>query len=233
MSKKTAGFVALAVVLAAIFVPLGFWQLRRLDERRHRNAVLAARLSEPPRPIESLADTLSYLRATVTGTPDSANEIILTRRSRDGSPGVYILTPVRPRAEGDSATIVVRGWVYAPDAATADPTRWREARPMFSGYTAILPTTVVAARGPATTKRDRRIPTLSASAVRALLPYPVRSRYVVSQDSAADTTPARLPLPVLDDGPHLSYAIQWFSFAAIALVGAGIIVFRARVSPDT
>ena len=31
--------------------------------------------------------------------------------------------------------------------------------------------------------------------------------------------PRRWPPPALDDGPHLSYAIQWFSFAVIILVG--------------
>jgi surfeit locus 1 family protein len=33
--------------------------------------------------------------------------------------------------------------------------------------------------------------------------------------------PRRLPPPSLDEGPHLNYAIQWFAFATIALVGAG------------
>jgi cytochrome oxidase assembly protein ShyY1 len=46
-------------------------------------------------------------------------------------------------------------------------------------------------------------------------------------------TPARerpipAPLPDTSEGPHLSYAIQWFTFAAIALVGYGLLVRRAR-----
>jgi len=36
---------------------------------------------------------------------------------------------------------------------------------------------------------------------------------------AADPYPLRLPPPPLDAGPHLGYAIQWFSFAAIAIIG--------------
>jgi cytochrome oxidase assembly protein ShyY1 len=32
----------------------------------------------------------------------------------------------------------------------------------------------------------------------------------------------------VNDGRHLSYAIQWFAFAAIALVGAGAVIVRAR-----
>jgi surfeit locus 1 family protein len=35
--------------------------------------------------------------------------------------------------------------------------------------------------------------------------------------------------PDLSDGPHLSYAIQWFSFATIALVGYPIYVRRGLV----
>ena len=39
---------------------------------------------------------------------------------------------------------------------------------------------------------------------------------------------ARLTLPPLDEGPHFSYAVQWFSFALVALVGAGFVVKQAR-----
>jgi cytochrome oxidase assembly protein ShyY1 len=35
-----------------------------------------------------------------------------------------------------------------------------------------------------------------------------------------------VPLPPLDDGPHLSYAIQWFIFSTIALVGYPLILRR-------
>src|SRR6266487_35375 len=40
--------------------------------------------------------------------------------------------------------------------------------------------------------------------------------------------PRRWPLPALDNGPHLSYAIQWFSFAVIALVGTAVLIRRGR-----
>lgn len=50
---------------------------------------------------------------------------------------------------------------------------------------------------------------------------------VMTSDSAAraDSVPRRLPPPTLDQGPHRSYAAQWFAFAIIALVG-GVILFR-------
>ena len=68
----------------------------------------------------------------------------------------------------------------------------------------------------------------------SLLPYPVSPLYLVA--TVADTTKpvrervARLPAPTLDEGPHLSYAIQWFAFAAIALIGGATVAVRERRS---
>lgn len=213
-------FVALAIALAALFVRLGFWQLARLAERRAHNAETASRLAQPVVAFEKLSDTSSFRRVVVAGTPDYANEIVFTGRSRNGSPGVYILTPIR-RPSNDSAVVVIRGWVYAPDAATADLSRWRETRRTFSGFVTTLSRVPPAREQHA---NGRKLRSLTLGGVQGLLPYPVAPQYVVSEDSAADSTPARLSMPTLDNGPHLSYAIQWFAFAAIAIVGAGIVL---------
>lgn len=216
-------FVALAVTCAALFVRLGFWQLDRLSRRRDRNAALSARLAEPPADFAALRDTSGYRRATLAGTPDYEHEIVYTGRSRNGSPGVYLVTPVR-RAGTDTAVAVVRGWVYAADAATIDVATWREPRSTFQGYVLSF------APGSATpTSSGRKVRTLTHAGLTQLLPYPVAAAYLVAQDSSTGaTTPARLGAPVFDNGPHLSYAIQWFCFAAIAIVGAGVVVVRSR-----
>jgi surfeit locus 1 family protein len=220
---KVVAFVVLAAVLAALFVRLGFWQLRRLAERRARNVELAARLAAPVVPFERLegGDTGAFRRVAVTGTPDYEHDILFTGRSRNGSPGVYILTPVR-RASSDTAVVVIRGWVYAPDAATIDRALWRERRDTFAGYVNVLPPTPPVLE---TRANERKLRNLSVEGVQAILPYPVSDRYVVSQDSAVAGAPARLPLPSIDNGPHLSYAIQWFAFATIALIGGAIVLF--------
>ena len=210
--------------MAVLFVRLGVWQLERLGERRAQSADIQARLSQPPTAFNELwLDTAARLRqTTLSGVPDFANEFVVMGRSRNGSPGVHIVTPVLIHGH-DTAVLVNRGWVYAPDAATADLGRWREARGVFHGYTQRLPSP---AAPPSLKGRGLRF--LSAAAVDSLLPYPFHALYVVSQDSAADSTPARLPMPAVDDGPHLSYVIQWFSFAAIALIGAIVVAVRAR-----
>ncbi|HEX9084563.1 MAG TPA: hypothetical protein VF836_07475, partial [Gemmatimonadaceae bacterium] len=58
-------------------------------------------------------------------------------------------------------------------------------------------------------------------------PYPIANYYVILSDPATSpSAPPRVePLP-LDEGPHRMYAIQWFSFAAISIVGLAIFLRR-------
>jgi surfeit locus 1 family protein len=227
VTRRLAAFVALAVLLGILFVRLGVWQLDRRNERRELNARIREELALPPVDATTLLADSQALnrRVRVSGTPDFPMEIVLSGRSRSGSPGVHILTPVRlPHA--DTAILVNRGWVYSPDAAAVDLERWRENRAEFSGFTQRLATTGPPSLAPG---RPRTVRHLSRSSIAELLPYPIYDLYVVAQDSAVgDSTPARLDPPLLSDGPHLSYAIQWFAFAAIALGGAVAVVLRAR-----
>jgi surfeit locus 1 family protein len=226
VKAKTVAFIIVSILLAALFIRLGFWQLDRLAERRARNADLSSRFSEPVVAFERLQDTLGYRRATLAGVLDYANEILFTGRSRNGSPGVYILTPVR-RTGNDTAVIVLRGWVYAPDAATIDQAAWRESRPTFQGYVHPLQSSGPSAPSAAA---DRKVRSLSLVGIQRIVPYPIAPLYLVAQDSGSEHTPVRLPAPAFDNGPHLSYAIQWFCFAAIAIGGAAIVAFRGLES---
>ena len=80
--------------------------------------------------------------------------------------------------------------------------------------------------------RPNVIARLSYDVVATAVPYPVAPIYVVvlSDSIVAADRIARLSPPPLDDGPHLSYAIQWFAFATVALVGAGVVIKQARSS---
>src|SRR6476469_2941109 len=120
--------IPISAIITAVFIWLGFWQLSRLGERQTLNAELASRAVDSAVAISQLpTDTANahYRRVSVQGEYDYANEIVLTLRSRDGSPGVNIVTPLRPDAT-DTALLVVRGWVYSPDGMTVDLPRWRE-----------------------------------------------------------------------------------------------------------
>ena len=130
-------------------------------------------------------------------------------------------------ASTDTAVLVNRGWVYSPDGGTVDRSRWREGdSARVTGYVEMY----AADAGVTSTATDPRIVRrVSRQEIAAKVPYPVAPYYLVSiGDSTGATHPARREVPTLDDGPHRSYAVQWFCFAAIALGGAAAVVWRER-----
>jgi surfeit locus 1 family protein len=226
MPRRTLVFVALALVVAAVCVRLGFWQLDRLGQRRARNELLAARIAAPP---ASWSETTAvrFRRVRISGSPDYDREIVLVGRSRRASPGVNLVTPVRLRGS-DTAVLVNRGWVYSPDGSRVDQARWREGDTIsVEGYVEQF-----TEPGPGDLPANQRLARrLSHAAVSARFPYPIAPAYIVATGDTKQATgdlPVRAAIPTPDDGPHLGYAIQWFAFATIALVGTGIAVRAGR-----
>lgn len=228
----------LVLVVAATCVRLGFWQLHRLEQRRARNAAIRSASALPVLVLSAdsaaavAADPSRYLnrRVRVAGTYDPSREVVLRGRAREGAPGVHLVTPLR--IAGSPATVLVnRGWVPSPDGATVDRAPYRETGAhVVTGLLQEVPRTDD--RGQPIPMRDGRDTTyrrLDLAVVRARSPEPVLPLYVQElPDSGASGPPFRVPPPELDEGPHLSYAIQWFSFAAIAVVGFAIMVLRGR-----
>jgi len=230
LNTRQVVFIACAGVFAALCIRLGVWQLQRLGERKRRNVELLARMNQPPVDVTALPRDTSlarFRRVRLNGRYDYAHEFVLAYRERNGAPGVDVITPVRV-AGNDTAVLVVRGWVYSPDAATIDHAQWREPDSV-SGTGRVQ--ALWKGPGPALTgNRPDRQRWVSPEAVAAWAGYPVRP-YDVMLDG--DTTPSpshpvRFGPPVVDEGPHMSYAIQWFSFALIAIIGAGLAVVRFK-----
>ena len=229
MKSRDVVFAGLGTILALLFIGLGFWQLSRLSERRTFNESLRSRAETAPIEFRSLpADTSAarFTRVKVIGTYDFAHEIVLTNRTRRGSPGVNIITPMRTPGS-DTAVLVNRGWVYAPDGMTVDLLRWREPESVSGdGFIQNLTTRageVRSARRPNAYRWLDR-PTLSQA-----FPYPVAGYSIVLISDGKPqvaTVPPRLEVPPLDEGSHLNYAFQWFSFAAISIIGMFLFVRR-------
>lgn len=198
-----------AVVIAAVCVRLGVWQLDRLAQRRERNATIEAAFRDPAVPLEQARrDSLPRFRRVIArGQWDYARETTIPGRTRSGSPGVHIVTPMR-LADGAIA-FVNRGWVYSADARSVDLTRWHEGDAGdVVGYIDEVPSSL---RATVTT------------------PYIVALADTVAAPTVEPSRPARLSPPAFrDEGPHLNYAVQWFSFAAIALIGTPLVVRRQR-----
>jgi surfeit locus 1 family protein len=234
MKRRNMLAAVFAIVTAVVFSRLGVWQLHRLGERRARNEALASRLHTPALPLSELPPDSAgahWRRALATGSYDFDHQIVLSGRTHDGSPGVQILTPLRLES-GGPAVLVNRGWVYSPDAASVDLGKWDESpHTTVSGYVEDF---VHGGRGVARLPSHTNAWTrLDADELRAAFPFPIAPYYLVELDTLAayrtahdlpTVTPVRLELPQMDDGPHLTYAIQWFTFAVVALVGVGTLI---------
>jgi surfeit locus 1 family protein len=202
-----------AVVAATVCVGAGIWQLKRLDQRRARNALTATRRALPPLALGKggaggalIVDSVRQRRVLAHGAYDFSAEQTWPGRSFQGTPGVALVTPLR-LADG-SAVLVDRGWVPSPDAYHVDRTLYREPDSAMVVGLAVIPPR---GRGDVSTA--------------GYLPFVIQ---LEAPDPPVERgLPRRWPLPALDDGSHLSYAIQWFSFAAIALVGTAALL-RSR-----
>jgi surfeit locus 1 family protein len=218
--------MTIAVIVAIVCVSLGRWQLERLSQRKDQNHAMLSRIDLPPVGVDAIrnADSAWFQRVILRGRYDYDNEIVLMLRSRNGSPGVNIVTPLRIPGR-DTAVLVNRGWVYSPDALNVDLAKWRgEPDTIGVGYVERFVQRDGDARSSTHPNAYRW---LDPDMLRGRFPYPIADYYAVATTPGPiENTPARLPVPDLDEGPHLSYAIQWFSFAAISIIG--MIVFMRR-----
>ncbi len=168
---------------------------------------------QPDLPIDSLRDR----RLHACGAYDYARERPWHGRSYEGVPGVDLVTPLR--LPDGTAVLVDRGWAPSPDGYHVDQQAYRE------GDSADVHGLGLAA--------PRGRGDVDPAALQDSVPYRVMP-VVIQQlpPSAALYRPlppglTRWPAPELSDGPHLSYVVQWFSFAVIIVVGS-LVLLRQR-----
>ena len=221
--------------MCAMCVRLGFWQLDRLEQRRARNAVVLAGMRQAPRPIDPglLAEMrrdparLAYRRVVARGRYMPAAEIVLRGRVEGGRPGVHLATPLL--LEDGSMLLVNRGWVPAADAVTpAERPAASAGTVAVEGILQEVPITEDRGGRSISARGDTAYRRLDRGAARARLGPRVLPMYLqlLGDTGAARSLPVAVPPPPLDEGPHLGYAIQWFSFALIGVVGLFVLLRR-------
>lgn len=216
----------LVLAIVAGCIGAGLWQLDRLDQRRSRNDRVRARAGAVvPLPAvgfrpDAPVDDLVFRRVTVTGTYDPANELLIRFRSRRGLPGYEVVTPLRTQG---GTVLVDRGWVPLRDGD-----RW----PVPSGAPPAGEVTVQGLlappeRGGARLARPTEPgrPTVAGAVdvdeLAGALPYDDLYALHVLADASADNGafPAPVDPPDLGEGPHRDYAVQWFLFATVGVIG--------------
>jgi surfeit locus 1 family protein len=239
-SKRLAKLLAVASLVAVTCISLGIWQIARLHQRQQFNAAVRAGLALPPAPVSTLLpdgtdpEPVRYRRVEATGTYDTEHEFVLYGRTQNSQAGNHLLTPLL-LADGH-AILVDRGWVPldidepgAPGAAP--PSGDVDVEGVLLSSEGGPPGAVGTADVPETT-----LPRADLATIQSQLPYPIAPDYLLLQRQTPDQPnglPQPSPLPELSDGPHLSYAIQWFMFASIAVTGFFVLVLREGRDPDS
>ena len=222
------------VVLVVVFLNLGLWQLTRLDQRRIENTVGEGRFNSEPQEFETILssagddlDSLVYRRARAIGTFDPDGEVLIRSQVYLGSAGFHIITPF-VLADG-SAVLVNRGWV----PLVVDRVPVAEAPPakgevVIRGWLDVTKTR--GALGPRDPEEGRLVTMnrVDIDRIQAQVSYELRPIYL----SVLDDREANLPIPPTppafdEEGPHLGYAIQWFGFALVGLIGYGFLIRKS------
>ena len=226
--RRWVGFTLLAVFFALLFVRLSFWQVSRLHERQRANDVVRTHLAAAPMTWAELtrlagqdhgyAADQQWRSVRVSGHWDTGHQVLVRNKPSDsGDNGYEVVTPLLPDG-GGPAVLVDRGWVSAgrtPAAPDAVPAAQPDS------------VTIVARVEPAEPSRPTgglppgQVSSLSTADLSRGDGYPVVDGYLrlVSESPAPASAPTVHADPVLDDGPHLSYAVQWVLFALVAVGG--------------
>lgn len=213
------------LIVAVVFVTLGFWQLDRLGERRLDNELGEQRYNSEPIPLDVVLDStddlqsLQYRRVTVTGVYRAQDEVLIRSQVYRGNAGFHLITPL---VYGDTRAVLVnRGWVPLNlDEVPVTEAAPREGTVTVEGW--IEPTQQRPAFGPQDAP-EGRLTTLNrvdVDRIDAQTTMPLDPVYVVEIAPQGTELPVAVEPPGFEDeGPHLGYAIQWFGFAVVGLVG--------------
>jgi surfeit locus 1 family protein len=217
----------LIILAAGVFIRLGVWQLARLQQRRAFNAHYADIQTLPPLNLPAADDlpSMEYRQVRAVGRYDFGNQVALRNQYNGVEYGYHLLTPLL-LSDGE-AVLVDRGWIPAGDNSLREswgrydePGEVRVSGIIRLGGADSPFALAEPTLGPDRTRRDLWN-TVDLGGLSAQIPYGLLPVYIqLDPDDARSQPPIPYqPVPELTEGPHLSYALQWFSFALISVAG--------------
>ena len=232
----------LVAALVVLMVLLGLWQLRRLDERQDRNALITARVEEPVAPLaeiidvdgtDAAAERARYRRVEASGAFEPGSDVIVRNRTEGGQPGSWLLAVLR--LDDGGAVLVNRGWV--PVTGDQEPPT-----------DALAPSGSVLVEGTVQTTQERgrfgsvdpvsgrlgRVARVDVDRLAEQVDGEVYPIWIQLERAAPPQGDLPVPVepPVLDEGRHFGYAMQWFAFSLIAIIGYPLVLRRVARQSD-
>lgn len=235
-SRRYIAMTLLVLLAMAVMARLGVWQLDRREQRLAHNADLAAKLEQPPLSLNDLAaglvavpddrDEIRNTRGIASGRYDYEHQLLLVQQVYQDSLGSHLLTPLILDGS-DKAILVDRGWIPADDSKPASAAQFNSDTGTVSVSGFVQPSQRIGRPAEVDASQPARLEWYQADlpAIGAQMPYEILPVYLLqSPDPAGNMAPPFREDPEIDlsEGPHLGYAIQWFSFAIVA----GVIYLR-------
>lgn len=228
------------IIVAAVCVAAGTWQIARLQSKADANNRLRHNAHAATAPVDSVlpivgqgktpsSHSIEYRSVTATGTYDAQHTALVRHRSVDSNIGYLVMTPL---TTSDGTLLVVRGFL-APPSSGAVPVP-----PLAPAGTV----TVTAHLRPGESKNDQaahltqgQIESINPSEQAARLGEPVFAGYgELAEGQPGSAQLVAMPKPDLSnpaggavEPQHLAYIIQWYLFALLALA-APIAMVRAE-----
>lgn len=224
LSKRWFGYYALIIVFAIVCVFLGNWQFDRRDQARAEIARIDTNYDAHPVPLNQALSTLNafdidenkwqpvVMRGEYIGEP-----FLARNRAGQGGVGSLLIHPLQ--LENGDLFFVDRGWVDV-NAADGVPATLPMPHSGTVEVTVRLRESEESVRG-----RSNEGRTLGSLNLVELSQNFSQPAYTGAYGQLVTESPAGLtgelpPKPERDEGPHLSYALQWYVFIIIALGGA-------------
>ncbi len=238
--RRWFGYLAMAILFAAICAGLSKWQVDRTNEARAENELVDRNFNATPRPLDEVLPTLrsyhpkqEWTQVTMSGTYLLKDQLLVRNRPFNGQPGFEVLDPLL--LDDGRVFVVDRGYLPTgqrqdtPDSIPEPAServsvvvRLQASEPNLVGRTGV--------KGQLATVH---VPDVATVVKRPT--YTAAYGLMVSESPAAATRPTAMPEPTVDEGLHISYAIQWVLFAIGGFLGLGYAIrqeYRIHNSED-
>jgi cytochrome oxidase assembly protein ShyY1 len=216
------------IFAGACFYILSPWQFGRNAQRSAQNSEITNALNDPAVPLRQLLRVgqeppsgYDWREVTMSGTYLPADETVARLRQVNDQAAYEVLTPFR--LDDGSIMLVDRGWV-APNNGQVPAYA-----PAPNGHVSVTarmhPEESDAHKAPLTEQGHREVYSINTHVVSERTGVHVEPGYFTLVDNQPGVLNV-LPLPQVDSGPFLSYALQWIAFGIMALGGLGYFTWR-------
>ncbi|HSY26107.1 MAG TPA: SURF1 family protein [Burkholderiaceae bacterium] len=210
------------LVVVAIGISLGNWQLRRADEKRAIETRLTARRAQAPLVLGAAPvsiDELEYRRVMVQGEFDRAWPLYLDNRPIAGNAGFYLLMPFKI-AGSERHVLVARGWIPVDvhNRNKLPPTNAPVGQVEIEGVAIRNPGHIMQLGQATAVQPGAILQNLTVTEFAAASKFEMQPFVLEQSNDTHDGMLREWPRPSVGIERHLGYAFQWYALALTAFL---------------